>query len=105
MTIGSTTANQGVLIALGGNQTWNIGSGGLTTSNVISGSNFGITRTGSGTLNLNAQNTFSGGITLNAVGGQLSTNLDSVFTSGGVLVSGGFGTGTLTAGAAIHRRG
>lgn len=62
--IGSVTPNQGVLIALGASQTWNIGAGGLTANNIISGSGFAITKTGAGILTLAGANTFSGGTTL-----------------------------------------
>ena len=66
VTIGSTTANQGVLVALGASQTWNIGNGGLTANNIISGSGFGITKTGNGRLTLAAANTYSGATEINA---------------------------------------
>ncbi|MFA6286507.1 MAG: autotransporter-associated beta strand repeat-containing protein [Opitutaceae bacterium] len=60
VTIGSSTANQGVLIALGASQTWTIGAGGLTANNAISGATFGITKSGTGTLTLNGTNTYTG---------------------------------------------
>ena len=93
VTIGSATANQNVNIALGASQIWNIGAGGLTATNVISGSGFGLTKTGTGTLTLTGANTFTGGVTLNA--GTLQVGASSTPTSGTV-TSGPLGTGTLT---------
>jgi len=95
VTIGSSTANQNVNIALGASQTWNIGSGGLTVTNVISGSGFGLTKAGTGALILSGANTFSGGVTINA--GTLTIGASSTPTSGAV-TSGPLGTGTLTLG-------
>lgn len=60
VTIGSSTANQGINVALGASQTWNIGSGGLSVANAISGTGFGITKTGAGTLVLSGANTYTG---------------------------------------------
>ncbi|HSH96540.1 MAG TPA: autotransporter-associated beta strand repeat-containing protein, partial [Roseimicrobium sp.] len=82
VTIGSATANQGVLVALGASQTWNIGSGGLTINNTISGASFGITKSGTGTLTLNGANTYGGTTVINA--GTLIANGDTA----GVLASG-----------------
>ncbi len=65
-------------IALGASQTWNIGaSRALTVSGVISGSTFGITQAGAGTLTLSGANTFTGPISL--TGGTLSVpNMNTV---------------------------
>ncbi|MGC3992466.1 MAG: autotransporter-associated beta strand repeat-containing protein [Chthoniobacteraceae bacterium] len=72
------------LIALAASQSWNVGSGAvLTSSAVISGTGYSITKTGSGTLTLSGADTFTGGVNLNA----------------GTLLLGnaaGAGTGTLT---------
>jgi autotransporter-associated beta strand protein len=87
VTIGSSTANQNVNVALGASQTWNVGSGGLTATNVISGSGFGITKSGTGTLTLSGANTYSGGTTLNAGTIQFSSN--TAFGTGAITVNGG----------------
>jgi autotransporter-associated beta strand protein len=60
VTIGSTATNQAVNIALAASQSWNIGAGGLTVTNAISGTGFGITKTGAGILTLAGANTYSG---------------------------------------------
>ena len=88
VTIGSTTANQGVLVALGAAQTWNIGSGGLTLNNSYSGTGT-LTKTGSGTLTFNAANASTG--TLAISGGTVVANGDTagVFVSTKALSFGG----------------
>jgi fibronectin-binding autotransporter adhesin len=76
-------------IALAASQTWDVGTGRTLTigTYVISGSGFGITKAGAGTLALgSAAHTYSGGFTLNA--GSLAQ-----FTSG---TFNGFGSGTVT---------
>jgi autotransporter-associated beta strand protein len=66
VTIGSASANQNVNVALGASQTWNVGSGGLTVTNVVSGTGFGITKSGAGTLTLQGANTYTGATQINA---------------------------------------
>jgi autotransporter-associated beta strand protein len=65
--IGANVAGQGVNITLGAAQTWNIGAGGLTVTNVISGAATGITKTGTGNLTINSSNinSFTGGFNVN----------------------------------------
>ena len=98
VTIGSTTANQGINIALGANQTWTVGAGGMTVNNVISGA-FGLTKAGAGTLTLSgAANSWNGTTTISAGTTNLSGNL---VTSGTVFVGSASGgvlnvTGNLT---------
>lgn len=87
VTIGSVTANQGVLVALGASQTWNVDSGGLTTRNIISGTGFGITKTGAGTLTLSGASTFTGGTTLSA--GSLLVGNASGAGTGTIILNGG----------------
>jgi autotransporter-associated beta strand protein len=68
VTVGDVLSTQRINLALGANQTWTVGSGGLTVSGVVSGAGFGLTKMGPGTLTLNsaAVNTFTGGLTLRA---------------------------------------
>jgi len=68
VTLGDILATQRINLALGASQTWTVGSGGLTVSGVVSGTGYGLTKTGPGTLTLNgaASNTFNGGLTLRA---------------------------------------
>ncbi|MBN8460793.1 MAG: autotransporter-associated beta strand repeat-containing protein [Verrucomicrobia bacterium] len=87
VTIGSATANQNVNIALGASQTWDIGSGGLTVVNVISGSGFQLTKNGTGTLTLSGANTYSGGTVLNA--GTLTLGNATALGSGALTLKGG----------------
>lgn len=63
--IGSATTSQGVNIALGASQTWNVGAGGLTVNNIISGTGFGITKTGTGALTLAGTNSYTGATAIN----------------------------------------
>lgn len=113
VSLGSNTANNNVAIALGGSQTWTnnsssllqalngltstsgtqvltiAGSGSTTIAGVIgdgsAGNRVSITKTGSGALRLNGNNTFTGGVTLNSGTLVLANN-------------GALGTGTLTIG-------
>ena len=68
VTLGDVLSTQRINLALGANQTWTVGSGGLTVSGVVSGIGFGLTKMGPGTLTLNsaAVNTFNGGLALRA---------------------------------------
>jgi fibronectin-binding autotransporter adhesin len=95
VTIGSGTTNQNVNIALGASQTWNVGAGGLTATNVISGTGFGITKTGTGTLNLSGANTFTGGLVIK------SGVVTGTSGLGGATANAAFGTGTITIGDSV----
>ena len=77
-------------LALGANQTWNVGSAAaatLTVPAVINGSGFGITKSGAGTLTLSGANTYTGGTTIN--GGTLVTGNGSALGSGALTMNGG----------------
>jgi fibronectin-binding autotransporter adhesin len=88
VSIGSATANQGVNIALGSNQTWTIGSGGLTVNNAVSGA-FSLTSAGTGTLVLSGSSTYSGGTTIGGAGGSvIRATASDALGSGTVLILG-----------------
>lgn len=94
VTIGSALTNQNVNVALGANQTWTVGSGGLQIVNVISGGGFFITKEGAGSLALGPTgtgagptNTFSGGFILN--NGIVDLYGNSVLGAGGLTINGG----------------
>lgn len=59
-------------LILGANQTWRVNNGGavgtanLIVTSVISGSGFGITKAGNGTLTLSGNNTFNGAVTVSS---------------------------------------
>jgi len=79
-------------LALGANQSWNVGSGSaLSVSAVVSGA-FGITNSGSGTLTLSGANTYTGGTTVNAgvvSVANLTTNGNLGAAASGVTLNGG----------------
>ncbi len=78
MASANNNATLNCAVALSASQTWSVNSGlTLTVGGVISGSTFGITKTGPGTLVLSAANTFTGNVTNNA--GTLKLD----FTAGG----------------------
>jgi autotransporter-associated beta strand protein len=78
--IGANVVNQAVNITLNAAQTWNVGSGGLTVTNLIDGASTGITKTGTGNLTINTatSNTFTGGINVN--GGTVTLNYGNLAT-------------------------
>jgi autotransporter-associated beta strand protein len=80
------------IFALAANQTWsNNSTNALTVGGIITGTNFGLTKEGTGTLVLSGANTYSGGTTVSA--GVLSITstsaLPSWSTNGGYSVAGG----------------
>jgi len=100
VTIGSATANQNINVALGASQTWSVGSGNLTVNNVISGSGFGITKNGAGTLSLLGANTYSGGLTVNAgivdIQNNAALGTGTATLAGGTLSASGSADRTIT---------
>ena len=67
MSAAKNNATFNCAIALGASQTWSVNSGlTLTVGGVISGSTFGIAKTGAGKLVLSAANTFTGNVTNSA---------------------------------------
>jgi autotransporter-associated beta strand protein len=82
---------------LTGNATFNVTNGAsaatnLTLGGIVSGSSFGITKTGNGTLTLSGANTFGGGVVVNA--GTLAFGGNSTNT-GSTVNDGPTGTGNL----------
>lgn len=73
-------------ISLGGNTLTFDGSGATTASGVISGSG-SIVKSETGTVNLNAANTYAGGTTV--YGGTLATNNNAGFGTGTIALAGG----------------
>ena len=87
----STTINANV--ALGASQTWTAPSGStLAVNGNISGSGFGITSAGGGTLVLSGYNTFTGGLSIGSSGTLDINNGGSSATA----APSALGTGTLT---------
>jgi len=88
---GSTAHNLAANVALGASQTWEIDNApanGLTVSGAISdgGSNFGLTKTGNGTLILSGSNSYGGLTTVS--GGTLIVAADSALGAASSSVAG-----------------
>ena len=88
VTNAGTTATIQSAVALGSNATFG-GEGNLTASGVISGSGFGFTKTGGGTLTVNQANTFTGVVTLNAGTLKANGNAGALGTGAATLVLNG----------------
>jgi fibronectin-binding autotransporter adhesin len=82
----ASTTSINSAIALQASQTWSVAAGTLAVQSIISG-NYGLTKTGAGTLRLSAMNTYTGGTTLSQ--GTLMLKSDSSTTTT-------LGTGVLT---------
>lgn len=88
---GSVTFDSSLPVALTANQSWTVGGTSvLTAAGGISGSGFGITKAGSGTLTLSGGNGFSGAVTIS--GGVLQVS--SVHNGG---INSGLGASSSTA--------
>jgi fibronectin-binding autotransporter adhesin len=93
----SSTANNMTInapITLGANQIWNVNVGKtLTAGGLISGTAFGITKNGAGTLVLSVSNSFGGGLTINAgtnvIGNAFALGTNAVTLNGGTLKNNG----------------
>ena len=104
-------------ITLGANQIWNVNAGKtLTAGGLISGTAFGITKNGAGTLTLSVSNSFGGGVTINAGtnadgerfrlgtnsvtlnGGTLNDNAANLNITNNIVIGGSGGTITLLVG-------
>ncbi|HTL73104.1 MAG TPA: autotransporter-associated beta strand repeat-containing protein [bacterium] len=93
----SSTANNMTInapITLGASQIWNVNVGKtLTAGGLMSGTAFGLTKNGAGTLVLSVSNSFGGGVTLNAgtnvLGNAFALGTGSVTLNGGTLKNNG----------------
>jgi autotransporter-associated beta strand protein len=76
-------------ITLGASQPWNVGtSRNLAASSVITGSGFGLTKTGAGTLTLSGANTYTGTTTMSAGTLKLSGGNNRLLSAGTVSFTG-----------------
>jgi len=76
-------------VAMNATRAITVDSGTLTAGGAISGSGFGLTKNGSGTLALNLINTYTGGTTINAGTLVLGHATDTLANAGAVTVNGG----------------
>src|ERR1700680_4452339 len=85
---GTRSLNLGTgAVTLGASRTVTVNANNLTVGGVISGSGFGLTKAGNGTLTLGGANTYSGGTTLSA--GTLNVNNAKALGTGTFTISGG----------------
>jgi autotransporter-associated beta strand protein len=85
---GTRSLNLGTgAVTLGASRTVTVNANNLTVGGVISGSGFGLTKAGNGTLTLGGANTYSSGTTINA--GTLNINNASALGTGTFTISGG----------------
>jgi autotransporter-associated beta strand protein len=76
-------------VAMNATRAITVDSGTLTVGGAISGSGFGLTKNGSGTLALNSINTYTGGTTVNAGTLVLGNATNTLANAGAVTVNGG----------------
>jgi autotransporter-associated beta strand protein len=87
---GTQSLNLGTgAVTLGASRAVTVNANNLTVGGVISGSGFGLTKAGAGTLTLGGANTYSGGTTVSAGTLQLSGSGTLGSTNGGLTVNGG----------------
>jgi autotransporter-associated beta strand protein len=99
---GTQSLNLGVgAVTLGGSRIVTVNANNLTVGGIISGSGFGLTKAGNGTLTLSGANTYTGGTTVNA--GKLLVNGNNSAAIGAVSVNNSGTTlgGTGTIGGAV----
>ena len=85
---GTQSLNLGTgAVTLGASRTVTANANNLTVGGVISGTGFGLTKAGNGTLTLSGANTYSGGTTINA--GTLNINNTSALGTGTFTIAGG----------------
>lgn len=109
----STSANNLTInapITLGASQIWNVNAAKtVTAGGLISGTGFGITKNGAGTLILSVSNSFDAGVTLNAgtlsLGNVYALGTGSLTLNGGTLQNGATSVGTVTNNVAVGSNG
>jgi len=98
-TTGNLTFSNTGSVALGATRTFTINGGTTTFAQAFSGSTYGITKAGAGTLTLTGANTFTGTTTINA--GTIVLNNDGDVTSSTVLFNGNSTGLTITGGTGV----
>ncbi len=95
-------------VVMNASRSVNVAASTMTVGGVISGSGFGLTKLGAGTLVLNGNNSYTGGTTVSAGTLQLSganASAGATTVNGGTLILSGNGTLLSTTGVSISNRG